>query len=431
MPRILDEITQDRVEISATEMKKMSYPGLRSIFFLVAAWCMYSRAPQLLADPRFWAEEGSRYFRYATENGFWTTLFFLDPRAGYLDVTRHFSAGLASLVPLGYAPYVTTGIAFLLQLMPCWILIFGNSKVFDDYWKRAGACVIILFAPSLIDEVWVNTINSMTWYGLIAFLILTEDLTLAPRWRSNFYRSLLAVGALSGPYVCMLLPAYGLVAFRERTRATVANVGILGMAIIIHSLVLIYFFYSGELNEKRFGAFNLTEVLYAVFWDHVATPIIGREAIQHLTGLPFGLSVFLLVSTALAVSAGIYVYRLRIQFWCNNWLIGVSWLCFSAGTAVSSFNHHTLGRYGVLPGWLLLFFLLNLSRNPNTKSIRFLAAGVLTVALAVGLSNFRLEGRTECDGDSWAHDISVGGGEGILDIPICPEGWRVKIPEQQ
>ncbi len=73
----------------------MSYPGLRSIFFLVAAWCMYSRAPQLLADPRFWAEEGSRYFRYATENGFWATLFFLDPRAGYLDVTRHFSAGLA------------------------------------------------------------------------------------------------------------------------------------------------------------------------------------------------------------------------------------------------------------------------------------------------------------------------------------------------
>jgi hypothetical protein len=65
------------------------------------------------------------------------------------------------------------------------------------------------------------------------------------------------------------------------------------------------------------------------------------------------------------------------------------------------------------------------------KNIRFLVAGVLIVALTMGLSNFRLEGRTECDGRSWEYDITLGSGEGILDVPICPEGWRVKIPEKQ
>jgi hypothetical protein len=103
---------------------------------------------------------------------------------------------------------------------------------------------------------------------------------------------------------------------------SVANAGILGVAIIIHSLDADPFFIQRRVNEKRFGTVNLAEVLYAVFWNHIATPIIGREATQHLTGLPFGLSALLLVSFALAASAGIYVYRLRIQFWCNNWLIG-------------------------------------------------------------------------------------------------------------
>jgi hypothetical protein len=389
----------------------------------LAALGIWVRAPQLITYPRFWAEEGSRYVYFALEHGFWATLFWHERQAGYLDITRHFAAGLASLVPLEYAPYITTSIAFFIQLLACFIVIYGHSMLFNDYVKKCLGCLIILFAPAVIDEVWLNTINSMTWFGLIGFLIAVERLSIISRSQVIFYRIVLTIGALSGVYVCMLAPLYGLIAVRERTRNTTINAGIVFSGLIAQSLALMYSVSSESLNDKRFTGLDLFDTAYAIFWNHIAEAIVGHGVVSKLTEIPFGLTVVLALFVVILVVIIWYIHARELSVWKENWQILFSWACFSAGTTLASLNHGSAGRYAVLPGWMILFLLLNCSRPFRLKLLGFFSTCLLSAILGIGLMNYSLEGRTNCDGHNWRKDIELGSGVSQKVIPICPQGW--------
>jgi len=401
------------------------------ILMAVAVLAIWIRTPQLIAEPRFWAEEGSRYFQYALTNGFWSTLLFLDPRAGYLDITRHLASGLASLVPLEYAPYITTFIAYFLQLLACYLVVCGRSKIFDSYTKKCLGCIVILFSPTVIDEVWLNTINSMTWYGLIGFLIAVERLSLLSAGKVLGYRVILGIGAVSGPYVCMLAPVFALVALQDRTRNTVINAGIVFGGLVVHSVVLCYFLLSGEINEKRFSGSDVIDTSYAIFWNHLAKPIIGSDLVSKLAQIPFGLTAFLVLFIIISLVAIRYVYVRCIPFWENNWEVVFSWVCFSAGTTLTSYGHTPAGRYAVLPGWMALFLLLNCSRLGRMRLVGLLSIGLLILALGIGLINYSLGGRTQCDGRNWRTDSTLGRDLNEKVVAICPEGWNIVLPPIQ
>ena len=57
--------------------------------------------------------------------------------------------------------------------------------------RRIAACLIVLLAPSSIGEVWLNSINSQIYCGLIALCILCEDLRRASTRRIGLYALLL------------------------------------------------------------------------------------------------------------------------------------------------------------------------------------------------------------------------------------------------
>ena len=79
------------------------------------------RAPWLLFAPRFFAEEGVVYFRYATSHSFLETLGAW--HLGYFALVPNLGAALAALLPLPYAPYATSLVGFLVQLLPAWLVI--------------------------------------------------------------------------------------------------------------------------------------------------------------------------------------------------------------------------------------------------------------------------------------------------------------------
>jgi len=426
----------------------------KTILFGLSAFGLWARAPELFSSPRFWAEEGARYFPYALEHGFWSALMFLDPRAGYLDVTRNLSAGLASLVPLAYAPYVTTYIAYVVQLIACFIIIYGRSLIFDNYGRKLLACIIVIFAPSVLAEVWLNTINSMTWFGLIGFLILIDQVSLLSHRKVIFYRVVLAVGALSGPYVCMLTPIYWLIALRDKTRDTMINASILLCGLAIHGVILVYYLFSGVLNEKRFHSIDLIDALDSIFWNHIARPIFGSEypvrvLLDFISAPYIGKRFVVVLLLIILVGAAIFqlIHKRSYRFtYTPAFFTAASWFLISIGTTIASYNNNPVGRYAVLPGWIVLFFLLNFTRPFRLKFAGVVFSCLLVPALGIGLMSYSLGKPVLCDGRNWRQGVQflVAGREATktgengsihetgsvrpYKVKICPSGLYVELP---
>lgn len=157
-------------EIVLTHQKKLA-------IFLGIILAIIYRSPELFIQPRFWAEEAPTYFKYAYENSFLDGLFMVvgGGEAGYLLLLGNISAVLATLVPLKYAPFVTTYFSLFIYLIPFIIILWGNSYVWDTPLKKILAVLIVLFSPSVsTPEVWLNMVNSQVYCGIISLCILFE-----------------------------------------------------------------------------------------------------------------------------------------------------------------------------------------------------------------------------------------------------------------
>ena len=178
------------------------------------------RAPFLLVHPRFWAEEGTGWFQYASSHPVFQTLFFVHRDSGYLNLLANissiFSALTASLFSLEYAPMVTTLIALLIHVLAIAIILLGKSRLFDTPWKALVGCCIVLFAPTATTEIWLNTINSMSYLGVITLAVLFLDASSLRGWRRWALRGVLVLCGLSSPYAVALLPLFVWSAWRDK-----------------------------------------------------------------------------------------------------------------------------------------------------------------------------------------------------------------------
>lgn len=84
---------------------KISESRLNIAILIIAIALIILRHFDFFINPRFWAEEGSVYFLNAYIHGF-SSLWF--GHQGYFSIIPNISTYLATLVPLEYAPIVTT-----------------------------------------------------------------------------------------------------------------------------------------------------------------------------------------------------------------------------------------------------------------------------------------------------------------------------------
>ena len=80
------------------------------------AFILVVRAPWVLFQGRFWAEEGTFFLPYAWTHSFLDSL--IAPHAGYYNLVSNLAGIIATRVPLEVAPRFTVALAFLLQLLP-------------------------------------------------------------------------------------------------------------------------------------------------------------------------------------------------------------------------------------------------------------------------------------------------------------------------
>jgi hypothetical protein len=393
---------------------------------LVCVACVALRTPRLLGAPRFWAEEGSTFFRFAYEHWPLRTLAFIDQRAGYLNLIASVG-GLAAahLAPLERAPLVTTLIALAIQIVPFVLVLFARLPFLSHPARRAAACAILLVAPTQVAEVWLNTINAPVYLGLIAFLLMLQDFA-RPLARRLAYGVLLFCG-LGGVYANFLLPAFMLRAWTSRERTRWIQAAILGATCAAQACIMLDSMSAGRFNEKRLslvGAHSLGDAARHL----IGEPLLGSDRVTALTGgRSSGGLVFLALFVIAAAAACLARNRLAIGSRDSRLVLFVAFLSLFAGTSMLSVDSDPHGRYAVLPGFVLLFLLLDMIRPRQERWSSGAAALLLGLSLVVGTIGYRDDHWKVCDGRGWRAEVALWRADPTHLIEICPQGWTMRL----
>jgi len=372
----------------------------RLFWLTLIAVLMVSRAPHLVLDPRFWAEEATMYFSYARQSGVIASLLFISTGyPSYLNISANIPATIAAnLAPLSVAPLVTTWWAFLIQLIPFVLVLFGNSRIWVTRPQRLLVSALLLFGPPVVTgEVWLNSTNSQVFCGIIGVILLCERTDGQTRVVVWLYRALLVFCALSGPYTIFLAPAYIVKARLEGTAEAKRHAWMVVTAVLIqavaHVLTRVGFPYAPNRLAGGHWGVRLTTmffngVVYTIFGYDLGPRIaqelgILRVARQHAESIQFmRLAGW---NSLLGLSAIVWslLYRPRRSFdvvlpvALVSLLIPLYFLTAGAGS-----------RYIVVPGTVLLLAFFSRSLNPSAKLRRRLCGLVIAVSLAAGVAAF-------------------------------------------
>ena len=273
----------------------------RVLLFAGVLLLMWVRAPSWILHPHFWAEEGTTWFQYASTHSLVQDLFYIYPQSGYFNLVANLggvlSSSTARFLNLEYAPLSTVLAAFLIQALAIAIILFGKSRLFNSTPRAVTGCLIVLFASTSVSEVWLNSINSMSYLGLIALLLLFENISEWPTWLKWTVRVILVLCGLSAVYSIVLLPLFLFSFFRYKERERKVQCFILAGCLLIQiSCVIFSKFAGGGLPARGTDVAADMSAINVFSWE-IPLPALGG------TGLPLLLGTLHLTSAWLTAGS--------------------------------------------------------------------------------------------------------------------------------
>jgi len=237
----------------------------------------YIRQPELLIEPRFWAEEGTNYFSYAYGHNWLINL--LSPQFGYNTLYNSIATSMAAIVPLEFAPYVTTYLALFVQVSVSSAVIWWDIPLLDSLFKKF---VIAIFIQILAyARIWVTTIGVQYWLCILSFLILLYNQDSSNRKVFVLQKYLLILNGLTGILSCILIPAFALKFIKTKSKRVMTHVVILTICMLIQAAV---FGYAKMGNDEglniRFGECSTTYMLGKLIKFEFSVPFFGLNVYE-------------------------------------------------------------------------------------------------------------------------------------------------------
>ncbi len=396
--------------------------GLAAFFIGLIAF----REPYLLEQPRFWAEEGMVWFQYGVGHSIWKTLIWVNPKSNYynlaVDVGAVLSSRTAAHFGLLYAPIATTVYAYLIQAFAVGAILFIPSRLFDTLWKAIAGCLIMFFASTTLDEVWLNTTNSMSFLGAISLFLMFAKTDGWSKWMKWAMRITLVFCALSSPYTAPLLPLYAVMAWHFKSPEQRIQCIVLAACVALQAGLVVknrMFLENAKVDAMRAVGFRLDAAAVNMFAEHMLFPGVGfaaRERISELTGLtepqmsassmpPRPLTRTLRAGgwlSAFFIACILYFLRGRTSFSIAN-LLMAAFLIESFFTCVTALYSVPSGRYAFVPGICFLLLLLVNIEEPHSRFHRLACMAVLSLGLSSGMVVFTT--RKHQSGPPWPEEV--------------------------
>ena len=239
------------------------------VMLVLLASMICLRMPEIIIKGRFWAEEGYVFFHYA-----WVlppTQALFHQAGGYLNLVANAGTLAARwLLPLRLAPYLTMGLALLIQLCP--LLLLLNAR---DPWLRArltgvAAVLLVLFVPA-VEEIWLQTLHCQFELTLCCGIILALRPDPMCSATTVFRSTLLLLAPLCGPGAIALLPLFLARAVFSRDPERFGQVLILGLGA---ALQLGLFFHAADGRGYSLDPIVLLNVFTV---RHLYLPFLGVD----------------------------------------------------------------------------------------------------------------------------------------------------------
>lgn len=351
------------------------------ISILIITGIIILRAPSLFLEPRFWAEEGAPYFSFAYSHPWYQTLLFV-PSFGYYSLFVNLSVLLATLVPLPYAPLVTTCLSLFAQITPFVIIWWYNSTFWKTPARKVLLSLIIIFSTST-GEIWLNTIHIHFHFAVTAFLLLLTDMENTTKVKEWFAGIILIFAGLTGTVACFLTPVFIWKAYQERKREYTVQAVIMVLCSLIQFTVFLMLLIGGKL-VNRFTIktdFHLFMFLKNYLINNFLRPIFGIYL------LPRYILLYLIIPMILCLA---WLFSDCLKDKRKVWIIGAFLLTSGLSTF---FSMQMIGglRYAFAPGVMLLVLISSYIRKDGIFKTRksLIAAILVFLSISVGIIEYR------------------------------------------
>jgi hypothetical protein len=275
--------------------------GFHTAVFLIAFLIVFSRRPDVLLNPQFYAEDGRFFYSDAYQYGLHCLLM---PYGGYLHTPLRFVGLLAQLVPLGRAPLVMNLCAIVAQILP--IHLFLSSRFNSiSFATRVFGSLLYLALPNAF-EIHANTANIQWHLALTGCLILLARPDDRMGWRIFDFLVLvmLAFGSLMG---ILLIPIAAILRWtRKDPRYNLSLIALIPGALVQGSILL--------LTESRRAAPNgatLARLADIIGGQVFFSSVLGVRTSMQLYFYSHFTSLFWLDLLALVIGLPFVVYALR------------------------------------------------------------------------------------------------------------------------
>lgn len=437
----MHEVTPDSSSGDAAVREKLTLKVATLV--LLASWFVL-RDPDLVRFPRFWAEE-SAFASAATRLPWWQSLFYVYWRAGYFSWPPGVGAVLGlRLLPTPDAPALTMVLAFILQLTPAIAVLWLRFPFSIATVPRCLAAMALLVNTSAGQGIaWLNALSSQMHLGT-----LTAVLVMASARQPSAFRSAVSVGALvaaglSGAYAVFLTPVFLVAAVAERDAWRWRQFSAIAITFVLQCGVVLYGRYGlGLVNERRGSSGWSIDSLLMGVRETMTIPMFGELSVMGspmrvdgfttLSVLLVGLAIVVLIRSATRTPRdpdGGLVALLGSNEMRSVWAFGV----VVGAISIFAYDGVPAGRYAMVPGALTMIMLLTAAHHTRSIVVRSVMACAILASIVTGLHNPRFPEALRCNGATsrWIEEAKAWTRAEETRLPICPEGWTVKLYPQQ
>jgi len=389
------------------------------------------KAPQVLIETRFWAEEGSVYFAQMSSLPMRDALLFVT-NANYQLLTN-LLVFAATRVPLANAPAVTTYGAFLVAVLIV-VLIFQITIRYRLN-RVVGLLLVIawVFLPGTYETVasatnvqWICSISM-----LLVLLLPSEDI------ERNLGKLVIwtALCGLTGVPSCMLAPGFLFRAVYDRSKAFFILGAILSVCALVQLIILKLFGATGRSFAVDVEILTLPALLQTVLVPLFGAGRIARlaEPIREGTAtiwpyvVAYGAAlVLMLVSISIALRAQRAAIVMLLLF---LWVLVTVLNSFGAIGPPRDLISATFGARYYLLGSVCFCLLLVFGTAVPGRIPKIVTGGLLGLIVVSSAAEriFLPWMQPFFEGPSWRVEVEKCRPDAPCDLAIWPPSWIVRV----
>ncbi len=421
-----------------TEQRAAHARGSRRVFRLITvvlvALALYSRRPDALRYPQFFAEDGRIWFQQAYNWGWLRAL--THPDGGYFQTLPRLVASLALLFPVARGPLVFNLFGLGVEAAPGLFLLSSRLRTLGSLPTRCLLAFLYIAIPNMAEI--HATIEYGQWHlAVLAFLVLVADPPLS-RAGVFFDLAVLILCALTGPFCIFLLLPAGLISMVKRQPWSYLRLCILAGGAVLQGASLLLNFHR-ERSHAPLGA-SLLEFCRIIAGQIVLPVFQGRNRLEHWGHNLHQVALVAGVVTFLAACAALFAFlRGPLPLRCFLLFAGTvltAALVFPMGSLSGSqwqalATPESGARYWFIPELATIAVLLWMVGRPRPLLLRAIAGVlVVTMLLAIG-THWRYWPMPNLDYPSYAARFEHLPAGSTMTIPLNPAGWSMTLTKRR